>query len=97
MLLVVVVVFSMLHGEHFTVLHRQRKSGKSDFAVSANMAYGQVKLGGLVESMRIQTSWLDLDEVGEEVEGTMNQQDVQLPMSSLLVNQRLGSSVRYSR
>ena len=47
--IVVVVVgfFSMLHGEHFTVLHRQRKTGKSDFAVSANMAYGQVKLGGL--------------------------------------------------
>ena len=43
-----------------------------------------------VESMRIQISWLDLDEVvGEEVEGTMNQQDVQLPMSSLLVNQML--------
>ena len=43
-----------------------------------------------VESMRIQTSWLGQDEVvGEEVEGTMNQQDVQLPMSSLLVNQRL--------
>ena len=61
--------------------------------MSANMAYGQVKLGGgwemQVESMRIQTSWLDLDGVGEEVEGTMNQQDVQLPMSSLLVNQRL--------
>ena len=31
----------------FTVLHRRRKPGKSDFAVSANMAYGQVKLGGL--------------------------------------------------
>ena len=27
--------------------NRQRKSGKSDFAVSANMAYGQVKLDTL--------------------------------------------------
>ena len=34
---------------HFisNVLCRQRKSGKNDFAVSANMAYGQVKLGDL--------------------------------------------------
>ena len=51
MLFVVVVFFNATykfeHGEHFTVLHRRRKSGKSDFAVSANMAYGQVKLGGL--------------------------------------------------
>ena len=31
----------------FTVLHRRRKSDKSDFAVSANMAYGQVRLGAL--------------------------------------------------
>ena len=56
--------------------------------MSANMAYGQVKLGA-VESMRIPTSWLGLDEVGEEVEATMNRRDVQLPMNSLLVNQRL--------
>ena len=33
--------------------------------------------------MRILTSWLDLDEL---VEGTMNQQDVQLTMNPLLVN-----------
>jgi hypothetical protein len=38
--------------------------------------------------MRIQTSRLDLGEVAE-MEATMNQQDVQLPMNSLLVNQRL--------
>ena len=29
------------------LLNRWRKSGKSDFAVSANMAYGQVKLEAL--------------------------------------------------
>ena len=29
------------------IVYRQRKSGKSDFTVSANMAYGQVKLGAL--------------------------------------------------
>jgi hypothetical protein len=37
----------MLHGKHFTVLHRRRKSGKSDFAVSANN--GEVKLEALGE------------------------------------------------
>ena len=39
----------MIRGENFTVLHRKSKSGKStsDFVVSANMAYGQVKLEGL--------------------------------------------------
>ena len=44
------------------------------------------------ESMRIQTRWLDLDGVcrpWEVVEGTMNQQDIQLHMNSLLVNQKL--------
>ena len=42
-------ILQVEHGEHFTVLCRKRKSGKSmsDFAVSANMAYGQVKLKGL--------------------------------------------------
>jgi hypothetical protein len=43
----IIFVTKMLHGEHFTVLHRRRKSGKSDFAVSANMAYGEVKLEAL--------------------------------------------------
>jgi hypothetical protein len=38
--------------------------------------------------MRIQTSWLDLDEVGE-MEATINQEDIQLPMNSLSLNQRL--------
>ena len=42
----------MIHGEHFNVLHRRNKSGKSDFAVSANMAYGQVKLEGLGDVSR---------------------------------------------
>ena len=37
----------LIHDEHFNVLHRRNKSDKSDFAVSANMAYGQVKLEGL--------------------------------------------------
>jgi hypothetical protein len=32
------------------VHNRRKKSGKSDFAVSANMAYGQVKLEALGES-----------------------------------------------
>ena len=31
----------------FDIFNRRRKSSKSKFAVSANMAYGQVKLGAL--------------------------------------------------
>ena len=31
----------------FNVLNRRRKAGKSDFDVSANVAYGQVKLEAL--------------------------------------------------
>ncbi|MCG8621107.1 MAG: hypothetical protein MJE68_03760 [Proteobacteria bacterium] len=77
----------------FTVLHRWRKSGKSDFAVSANMAYGQVTLGDLGDAGG---EYEDPDKLARSVRGGrgggenyMNQQDVQLPMSSLLVNQRL--------
>ena len=31
----------------FNVFYRRRKAGKSDFATSANMAYGQMKLEAL--------------------------------------------------
>ena len=33
--------------KNYWIFNRQRKSGKSDFAVSANMAYGQVKVEGV--------------------------------------------------
>jgi hypothetical protein len=35
---------------HMVLNRRKKPSGKSDFAVSANMAYGQVKLEALGES-----------------------------------------------
>ena len=38
-----VILLKLIHGEYFNVLNRRKKLGKSDFAVSANMAYGQVK------------------------------------------------------
>ena len=61
--------------------------------MSANMAYGQVTLGDLGDAGG---EYEDPDKLARSVRGGrgggenyMNQQDVQLPMSSLLVNQRL--------
>ena len=71
------------------IYNRRRKSGRNDFAVSVNMAYGQVKLGtsGDVEGEYEDPDRLaiDLDNV---VEGAMNQQDAQLSVNPLVVNQR---------
>ena len=68
---------------------RRKKTNKSDFAVSANIAYGQVNLeaeraGGASEEYEDLISWQDL----VIVDGTMNQLNIQLLMNSLLANRR---------
>ena len=74
----------------FTVLNRWRKLGKSDFAVSANVAYGEVKLEALGDVDGEYEEPDKLTRSGQAGEGNYEPTaDVQLPMNPLLVNQRL--------
>ena len=41
--MLLVILLKLIHGEYFNVLNRRKKLDKSDFAVSTNLAYGQVK------------------------------------------------------